>query len=102
MYPLLALCGENRRTAARRPKSDVEAEEDDVAVLHHILLALAAHEALSLAAAIVPQAIRSLNAMTSARMKPRSKSLWILPAACGAFVPFVIVHARTSGLPAVR
>ena len=48
MYPLLALCGENRRTAARRPKSDVEAEEDDVAVLHHVLLALAAHEALFL------------------------------------------------------
>ena len=40
------------------------------------------------AAAMVPQAFRSSKAMTSARMKPRSKSLWILPAACGARVPF--------------
>ena len=35
----------------------------------------------SLAAAMVPTAIRSSKAITSARMKPRSKSVWILPAA---------------------
>ena len=52
--------------------------------------------------ASVPQALRSSKAMTSARMKPRSKSEWILPAACGAFVPFLIVHARHSSAPAVR
>ena len=36
--------------------------------------------------------------MTLARMKPRSKSLWILPAACGALVPLRMVHARHSPL----
>ena len=40
--------------------------------------------------------------MTLARMKPRSKSLWILPAACGALVPLRMVHARHSFLPSVR
>lgn len=39
---------------------------------------------------------------TSARIKPRSKSEWIFPAACGAFVPLVIVQARVSFSPAVR
>ena len=39
---------------------------------------------------------------TSARMKPRSKSEWILPAAWGAVMPLVMVQARTSLGPAVR
>ena len=39
---------------------------------------------------------------TAKNERVRSKSEWILPAACGAFVPFVIVHALTSGCPAVR
>ena len=41
------------------------------------------------------------NDTTSALMKPRSKSLWITPAACCAVVPRRIVQARTSGSPAV-
>ena len=53
----------------------------------------------SLAAATLPQAIISLKLIVSARMKPRSMSEWILPAACGAFVPFLIVHARHSSVP---
>ena len=56
----------------------------------------------SLAAAMEPQAMRSSKATTSARMKPRSKSVWIFPAAWGALVPLVMVQARTSGSPAVR
>ena len=32
---------------------------------------------------------QSANEMTSALMKPRSKSVWMTPAACGAFQPFV-------------
>ena len=36
--------------------------------------------------------------MTSARMKPRSMSEWILPAAWGALVPFLMVQARHSFL----
>ena len=56
----------------------------------------------SLQAAIEPCSTSVSYGTTAARMKPRSKSLWILPAACGALVPFVIVHARTSLGPAVR
>ena len=45
----------------------------------------------SLPASLAPcsplQAMKSLKAMTSARMKPRSKSVWITPAACGAVDP---------------
>ena len=36
------------------------------------------------------------------RMKPRSKSLWMTPAACGAVNPALIVHARVSFSPARR
>ena len=53
----------------------------------------------SLAAATLPQAIISSKLMVSARMKPRSISEWILPAACGALVPLRMVHARHSSLP---
>ena len=49
-----------------------------------------------------PQAIRSVKLTTSARMKPRSKSVWILPAAWGALVPFLMVQARHSSSPEVR
>ena len=35
-------------------------------------------------------------------MKPRSKSVWITPAACGAVAPRLIVQARASFGPAVR
>ena len=40
--------------------------------------------------------------MTLARVNPRSKSLWILPAAWGALVPLRMVQARHSFLPSVR
>jgi LacI family transcriptional regulator len=40
--------------------------------------------------------------ITSARIKPFSKSVWITPAACGAVKPWVIVQARTSCTPAVK
>jgi hypothetical protein len=35
-------------------------------------------------------------------MKPRWKSVWITPAACGAVAPTGIVQARASFDPAVR
>ena len=35
-------------------------------------------------------------------MKPRSKSVWMTPAACGAVAPRLIVQARDSFGPAVR
>ncbi len=35
-------------------------------------------------------------------MKPRSKSPWMTPAACGASVPSAIVQARASFGPTVK
>jgi hypothetical protein len=46
--------------------------------------------------------MKSSKAMVCARMKPRSKSVWITPAACGAVSPTWIVQARTSFTPAVK
>jgi len=42
---------------------------------------------ITLTAASEPSALKSSYFITSAMMKPFSKSVWILPAACGAFVP---------------
>ena len=51
---------------------------------------------------MLPQVLRSSKATISALMKPRSKSEWILPAAWGARVPFLMVQARHSSGPQVR
>ena len=40
--------------------------------------------------------------MISPQMNLFSKSEWMTPAACGAFVPFRMVHARTSSGPQVK
>src|SRR5699024_11626381 len=48
------------------------------------------------AACIEPASINSSYEMISALMNPRSKSVWITPAACGAVQPLRIVHARAS------
>ena len=44
------------------------------------------------ASAFEPAATRSANDTTSALMKPFSKSVWMTPAACGAFQPLPIVQ----------
>jgi hypothetical protein len=49
-----------------------------------------------------PKLEKSSNAITSARMNPFSKSVWITPAAFGAVSPMLIVQARTSLTPAVK
>ena len=54
------------------------------------------------AAAIDPAASRSVNETISALMKPRWKSVWMTPAACGAVQPRWMVQARDSLGPAVR
>ncbi len=56
----------------------------------------------SLTADSEPSVTKSSYLITSARMKPFSKSVCIMPAACGAFVPLRKVHARTSSAPAVK
>lgn len=43
---------------------------------------------LTLTAFSLPSSLKSWNFITSAIMKPFSKSVWIFPAACGALVPF--------------
>ena len=40
--------------------------------------------------------------ITSALMKPFSKSVWMTPAACGACAPRWIVQARHSSSPTVK
>ena len=50
----------------------------------------------------LPNCSRSASEKISARMKPRSKSVWMTPAACGAVKPLWIVHARISFSPAVK
>uniref|UniRef100_A0A182V1R3 Uncharacterized protein n=1 Tax=Anopheles merus TaxID=30066 RepID=A0A182V1R3_ANOME len=54
------------------------------------------------AAASLPSSLKSAKCITSAMMKPFSKSVWMRPAACGALVAFWIVQAFTSSGPAVK
>jgi hypothetical protein len=83
-------------------ESDVEQEVQHVAVLDHVFLAFGAHLAGILGALLALVGMKSSNAMVCARMKPRSKSPWITPAACGAVSPMWMVQARTSFTPAVK
>ncbi len=74
----------SRTRSARGADSDVEAELHHVAVLHDVVLALDAGLARRAASATEPVSTRSSNETISALMKPRSKSVWMTPAACGA------------------
>src|SRR5690606_10956198 len=56
----------------------------------------------SLQACSEPYFRKSSYLITSARIKPFSKSVWITPAACGAKAPLGKVHALTSFSPAVK
>ena len=77
--------------------SGVEAEEQHVAVGDDIFLAFVTGAARFLGACLAADTSRSRRyAIVWARMKPRSKSEWMTPAACGALVPTVIVQARAS------
>ena len=81
---------------------DVETEVDDLAVLRQVFLAFEAHLARFAALGVRARATMSGHCITSARMKPRSISEWILPAAAWAKVPRRMVQARTSSGPAVK
>ena len=75
----------------------------DVAVLHHVLLAFLAQLAGVAAAQLAAQLhIVVEYEAVSALMKPRSKSEWMTPAACGAFAPMGMVQARVSVSPLVK
>ena len=50
----------------------------------------------------LPYFSRFSRLYTSARMKPRSKSVWMTPAHFGAFQPLWKVQARISFGPAVK
>ena len=56
----------------------------------------------ALTACSEPSSLRSVKLQIDAAMKPRSKSVWMVPAASGAVEPFLMVQARHSFLPAVR
>jgi len=58
--------------------------------------------AFSLAPAQPPNSTKSFQFTTSALINHFSKSVWITPAACGAFAPTGIVQALTSCSPAVK
>src|SRR5699024_3731483 len=57
---------------------------------------------LALASAMEPASMSWSKETISALMKPRSKSVWMTPAACGAVAPLGTVHARDAFGPAVR
>ena len=91
------------RSTGAAIRSDVEAELDDVAVGDLVVLALDAEDAG--VAGLRPRADARAarpSGSVSARMKPRSKSVWITPAPCGAFEPARKVQARVSFSPVVR
>ncbi len=58
-----------------------------VAVFHDVVLALHPELASGLAASLATKRHVVVIASTSALMKPRSKSEWMTPAACGALAP---------------
>jgi hypothetical protein len=87
---------------AARKDSQIESDVQDVAVGDDVVGALEPH---------APRLFRPLLAaagdevgmeITSARMNPFSKSVWIAPAACGALVPWATVQACASLGPMVK
>jgi len=78
--------------------SDVEAEEYDVAVADDVILALAADQSGLLRGVERALFHQRVEADDLGADEPALK----VPAAPGAFVPSVMVHARTSFGPAVR
>jgi hypothetical protein len=93
--------GTDRIASAEKSRSGVELEQHDVAVLDDVLLAFVAGLASFLGATSPPSVTKSLQAMVWARMKPRSKSVWMTPATWGASA-LVPVQARVSFGPAVK
>ena len=80
----------------------VKAEQHDVAVLHHIFLAFQTHQSLFLGSrhrAARHQIVIGDNFGTDESLFEIGVDL---SGSLGAFVPLVMVHARTSCLPAVR
>jgi hypothetical protein len=74
-----------------------------IPILHHILLPLQPQLPRRLHPRLALVLLEILDRVkTSALMKPRSKSEWITPAACGAVQPLPIVQARISFSPAVK
>lgn len=81
---------------------DVEQEVHHIAIFHDVVFTFGAH---------FPGFFGALFAFIGNKVfigdglradKAFSKSVWILPAACGAVAPTGMVHARTSFTPAVK
>jgi len=75
---------------------DIEPEVNDIPILYRVLFPLDPHVPLR-ACRVLAAALDEIPVVGHFRPdEPRSKSVWILPAACGAFVPFGIVHEWSS------
>ena len=66
----------------------VEEEVHDIAVLDHVVLSLDSHLSGFADSALASEGhVVVILFITSARIKPFSKSVWITPAHCGALLP---------------
>ena len=77
--------------------SDVESEQDYIAVLHNVVLALTADKSLFLSGGHGAARHKVVERYDLRAYKSALEIGMYLPAACGALVPFLIVHALTSG-----
>lgn len=82
--------------------SDIKAEVHDVTVLHHIFLALNSEFAGFFYRGFAAEAYIIVIFDYLGADESLSKSVWIIPAHCGAFEPRRKVQARTSSGPAVK
>lgn len=80
----------------------VKAKNDNITVAHDIFLALGTNQSLLLCSRHRTARHQVVIRNDFRTDKAALKSVWIFPAACGALVPFSIVHARTSFGPAVK
>ena len=88
---------QRERLSTRYPRRSnidlhVELEVHDVTILHHVFLAFLAQLTGFAATFLAAESDVSSKLAVSALMKPRSKSEWMTPAACGAFAPTGMVR----------
>lgn len=80
----------------------IKAEMHNVAVFYYIVFAFQSKKSFIPGRSHRSAAHEILVSYNFRAMNPFSKSEWITPAACGAFMPWRMVHARTSCTPAVK
>ncbi len=81
---------------------DVEQEVHYIAIFNDIIFAFRSHLTGFFRALFTFIGNKVVKGDSLSADKAFSKSVWILPAACGAVAPTGMVHARTSFTPAVK